>query len=133
MKKLIAILFCCICLYATGQTTKDSLTYEQKLAQLETKFIEQENNLNQISGNLFKCHKEFKTGFLLTIAGATITSIGALSQYKVYTSHRRYTSGTKSFCKGMLIVGGCLSTVGCIIVLDSHKWINPKYKKPSSY
>lgn len=55
-----------------------------------------------------KSHREFKAGFLITLAGTTATTISIASN---------------SENKGLLIGGSALGLIGMLIMVDSHKFI----------
>lgn len=82
-------------------------------AQTQTDF-----DVQQINLNLDKFHKEYRTGTVFVGIGAAIvlTGIAAISQ----------DSETEP---AILYMGGVILSIGTVIHIDSHKFLNPKRRR----
>jgi hypothetical protein len=114
MKTLFLILIILFSLTGYSQTNNlDSL--KQRILMLEA-------NQESIQFNLTKAHNRYRTGLMITITGIAMTWAGAAAGL----------SGADGNSAGLLTLGSIVSTVGSVILIDSHKFIGRAGKRKFS-
>jgi hypothetical protein len=100
----------------------------KNLDSLKRRILNIESNQKHIQFNLDKCHKQFRTGLLLGIAGTALTLFGA------HIDSQRLTDKTIDNNKptGLVTIGSIITSVGAIVIIDSHKFIGRAGRRKKS-
>lgn len=112
MKKVKLMLVFMFVMNILHSQVRDSIN-ELRLTQLET-------NTQILQTNLDKCHKQWIHGGGLNIAGLGFMGIGSWLLIETSTNP---TQKNPTVGYAMIGVGAILSTIGTIVMLDSHKYI----------
>jgi hypothetical protein len=105
MKKLFTIFLFTVCINAKGQTTNDSLLSRIK---------NDEKIILEMSNNIAYCHSEFRTGTIISAIGM----LGAIGTAVILKSDSYQNARNIGF-----IASSVLIFSGCIVMIDSHKFL----------
>lgn len=76
-----------------------------------TAIRQMQERIDNITLNLDKAHKTYRTGTVLIVAGLALNGVAAI------------TGGNKSGTGFLMGIGGLMAVVGSAIHIDSHKYI----------
>ena len=113
MKSILSLIAILIVNFATAQS---DTSINIRLKQLET-------NVYQINVNLLKCHNQWNTGLKVVIGGVAASGLGTVL---IISDANNPAISNKNSVAGLTIagVGGLMTLVGTIIMLDSHKHLD---------
>jgi len=112
MKKLLIILVLLPAL--SFSQVQDSIN-----SKIVTALQEQARAINRMSTYLDYCDSEYRTGTILTMSGIAAGSAGLLFE-GLGNGQGNENSNAPVIVAG---IGGLLTLIGTIVIVDSHKWI----------
>lgn len=85
---------------------------------LQAQIIDTEKSIDDINLNLDKFHKEYKVGTVFNLVGGTVALVGIAS-----------LMNDSDQPPSAVYFGAFIMSVGTIIHIDSHKFLNPKRRR----
>jgi hypothetical protein len=96
--------------------------------------IKLQYELDYVRHCLYECHQEKGRGYALSVVGGMMMGIGMAYSSNNVDSNFDGQSGNNFDTPGaMFIVGGVMSLVGTIMVIDSEKWLKRAYLGPNGF